>query len=87
MAVFTERTPNPNAVKFKSDKPIFSGEDSFSAMLGEKSEFPILNEILALDNVINVLGYQDFITVNKTDLVEWDELISKVIAIMETHGY
>lgn len=87
MTVYTEPTPNPNAMKFKADKQIFSGDDSYSVTPGQLSEFSILNELIQLKNVDNVFGYQFFITINKNEAIEWAEIIPQVKAIMAEHGY
>lgn len=87
MGVRAETTPNPNAIKFTSDKLIFEGERSISVMPGDTSEHAILNELMELNGVDNVFGYQNFITVNKQFDATWDELTNQVINIMEKHGY
>ncbi|WP_405103240.1 NifU N-terminal domain-containing protein [Oceanobacillus sp. FSL H7-0719] len=87
MAIRIEGTPNPNAMKFTSDKLIFEGTKSFSLMPGNTSEHEILNELMKIDGVDNVFGYQNFITVNKLFDVEWDSLSPKVVELLENHGY
>lgn len=87
MGIRPETTPNPNAIKFTTDKLIFEGTESISVMAGETSEHDILNDLMALDGVDNVFGYQNFITVNKDFDVEWDDLTPKVIEVMEKHNY
>lgn len=87
MAVITEATPNPNAMKFVSDQQIFPGDDSINIKLGETSDFPVLNELIALVEVDNVFGYQFFITINKKETVSWETIIPKVEAVMAAHGY
>ncbi|MFD2630347.1 NifU N-terminal domain-containing protein [Oceanobacillus kapialis] len=87
MSVRAEATPNPNALKFTSDKLIFEGTNSFSVMPGNKSEHAILNDLMELDGVDNVFGYQNFITVNKKFEVEWDNLTQTVIKVIEGYGY
>lgn len=87
MGVRAEATPNPNALKFTTDKVIFEGTDSISVMPGDTSEHDILNDLMKLDGVDNVFGYQNFITVNKFFDVEWDDLEDKVIQIMKEYGY
>lgn len=82
-----EATPNPNAVKFTTDKIIFEGTNSISVMPGDTSEHDILNELMNLEGVDNVFGYQNFITVNKHFDVEWDDLMDKVIHVIESYGY
>ena len=87
MSVRVEATPNPNALKFTTDKLIFEGTNSISVMPGDTSEHEILNELMKVDGVANVFGYQNFITVNKDFDVEWDELSPKVTEVFEKYGY
>ncbi|MGM8212652.1 NifU N-terminal domain-containing protein [Virgibacillus sp. W0430] len=87
MGVRAENTPNPNAIKFTSDKLIFEGTNSISVMPGDTSEHEIMNELMQLEGVDNVFGYQNFITVNKQFDAEWEGLTEKVIAVMEKRGY
>jgi hypothetical protein len=87
MGVRVETTPNPNALKFTTDKLIFEGTNSISVMPGEESEHEIMNDLMKVAGVDNVFGYQNFITVNKQFDVEWDNLTPKVQEIFEKHGY
>jgi len=87
MSVRPETTPNPNAIKFTTNKLIFEGDDSISVMPGDTSEHAILNDLMKVDGVDNVFGYQNFITVNKHFDVEWDELTPKVLDVFKDHGY
>ena len=56
-------------------------------MPGEKSEHEILNDLMKLDGVDNVFGYQNFITVNKEFDADWDELTKDVLEVFKKHGY
>ncbi|WP_100359601.1 NifU N-terminal domain-containing protein [Gracilibacillus suaedae] len=87
MSIHVEATPNPNAMKFTSDKMIFEGNNSISVMPGQTSEHDILNELMKLEGVDNVFGFQHFITVNKKMDVEWDELTGKVEEVITKYGY
>ncbi|TMN23087.1 NifU N-terminal domain-containing protein [Lentibacillus cibarius] len=87
MGVRAESTPNPNAVKFTTDSLIFQGESSISVMPGDTSEHAILNDLMQINGVDNVFGYQNFITVNKNFDVEWDELQPRVMEVLEKYGY
>lgn len=87
MGVRAEVTPNPNALKFTTDKLIFQGDKSISVMPGDTSEHQIMNDLMEIDGVDNVFGYQNFITVNKGFNVEWDDLSPKVIEVFQKHGY
>jgi len=87
MTVITEATPNPNAMKFISNKQIFQGDASISVMPDEISEYDVLNQLMKLEEVDNVFGYKFFITINKHAEIKWEDIIPKVRAIMEKHGY
>ncbi|WP_181349162.1 NifU N-terminal domain-containing protein [Thalassobacillus sp. CUG 92003] len=87
MAITVEGTPNPNAMKFTTDSMIFQGDGSVSVMAGQTSDYQILNDLMALEGVDNVFGFQNFITVNKTFQAEWDGLTPKVEAVLQEHGY
>ncbi|WP_085992756.1 NifU N-terminal domain-containing protein [Oceanobacillus senegalensis] len=87
MSIRVESTPNPNAMKFTTDSIIFEGTSSVSVMPGDTSEHAILNDLMKIDGVDNVFGYQNFITINKQFDVEWDSLTPKVTEIMEKYGY
>lgn len=86
MSVRPEATPNPNAIKFTTDKIIFEGTASISVMPGNTSEHAILNELMQLEGVDNVFGYQNFITVNKQFDAEWDDVTDLVLNVFANHG-
>jgi hypothetical protein len=87
MAVRAEETPNPNAIKFTTDKLIFEGTNSISVMPGNESEHAILNDLMQIEGVDNVFGYQNFITVNKQFDAEWETVTPKVEEVFAKHGY
>lgn len=87
MRVRTETTPNPQALKFVTDKNMFEGTNSISVKPGETSEHSIMNDLMTLDGVNNVFGYQNFITINKDFDALWDTVTPKVIEVIEKHGY
>ncbi len=85
MTVRPEATPNPNAIKFTTDVVMFEGDASISVMPGDVSEHEVMNELMNIDGVDNVFGYQNFITVNKKMDVEWDFLTQKIINVIESY--
>lgn len=86
MAIRPEATPNPNAIKFTTDTMIFEGDASISVMPGDVSEHDVMNDLMKLDDVDNVFGYQNFITVNKQIDAEWDSLTDEVITVLNSHN-
>jgi len=87
MSVRPEVTPNPNAMKYTTNKIIFEGTDSISVLPGDVSEYEILNDLMKIDGVDNVFGYQNFITVTKFFDVEWDEINDQVLEVFRKHGF
>src|SRR5699024_7596110 len=87
MGVRPENTPNPNAIKFTTDKMIFEGNDSVSVMPGEESEHEILTELMQLEDVCIVVEYQHFLTVNQLFHVEWDHIMDQSLVLFVKHGY
>lgn len=85
MAIRPEATPNPNAIKFTTDTMIFEGDASISVMPGDVSEHEVMNDLMKIDGVDNVFGYQNFITVNKQFDAEWDALTNEIVKVIESH--
>ncbi|WP_147803581.1 NifU N-terminal domain-containing protein [Alkalicoccus halolimnae] len=81
--VQAEGTPNPNAMKFTADKVLFEGSGSASFKKSDDTDHPLAKELLALDGVDNIFGFQDFVTVNKLPDAEWDELLPKVEEVFD----
>lgn len=73
-----EPTPNPNAMKFTANQVLFEGSGSASFKKGEETDHALAKELLSLDGVDNIFGFQDFVTVNKEPGAEWDDLLPKI---------
>ncbi len=78
-----DRTPNPNAMKFTAANKIIEGR--LAAKKGDSVDHPLASELLDLDGVDNIFGYEDFITVNKTFEADWDALLPKIQEVFEKH--
>ncbi|UOQ43462.1 NifU N-terminal domain-containing protein [Halobacillus salinarum] len=87
MAIKVEETPNPNARKFTADSLIFQGDGSVSVMPGQTSEHKIMNDLMEFDEVDNVFGFQNFITINKQPNADWETLTPKVEGLLTEYGY
>ncbi|PRO64225.1 NifU N-terminal domain-containing protein [Alkalicoccus urumqiensis] len=76
-----DATPNPNAMKLTADRVLFEGSGSASFKNAEETDHPLAKELLTLDGVDNIFGFQDFVTVNKEPDAEWDALLPEVEAV------
>ncbi|MGI8812573.1 MAG: NifU family protein [Pyrinomonadaceae bacterium] len=70
-----QETPNPNAVKFILKEPVSHGTShSFKNADDAKSD-ALANSIFDIPEVVSVFYMDKMITVEKTDEVEWDEIL------------
>ena len=75
-------TPNPNAIKFTANTTLF--QDRLIAKKGETVDHKLASELLKIEGVDNIFGYDDFVTVNKTFEASWDELLPKIEAVFQS---
>ncbi|MCR6111423.1 NifU N-terminal domain-containing protein [Bacillus sp. A301a_S52] len=76
-----EPTPNPNAMKFTANQVLFEGSGSASFKKGDEPDHALAKELLVLEGVDNIFGFQDFVTVNKEVDADWDSLLPKIEAV------
>jgi hypothetical protein len=83
-AVKTQRTPNPNAMKFTLDRRVVEGTASRSFGSAQAAHGHALAErLFALPGVNNVFMVDDFVTVTKSAESEWDALVPQVVAVLQ----
>jgi len=78
MFVQTEITPNPNALKFLPGK-VVSSNGSFEITKKDKINNDLISKLLDINGVEGIFLGKDFISINKCEEIEWDEI--KHIAI------
>ena len=77
----TETTPNPNSLKFLSEKTISSiGSEEFQKSNIKNLKNPFIKELLGFQGVELVLLSKNFLSVKKTDDVSWNDLKPMVIS-------
>ena len=77
----TESTPNPNSMKFLSEKIISSvGTEEFKKEDISKINNTFIKELLSFNGVELVLFSKNFLSVNKSEEVQWNELKPEVIS-------
>ena len=84
MFIQTESTPNPATLKFLPGQTVLEmGTADFPSAVGAEVS-PLAARIFAVDGVSGVFFGTDFVTVTKTDAVEWDHIKPALLgAIME----
>ena len=77
----TETTPNPDSLKFISDKTLSTiGTEEFKKEREKDIKIPFIKELLNFDGVELVLLSEKFLSVKKTKDVTWNELKPMVIS-------
>ena len=77
----TESTPNPNSLKFLSEKIISAtGTEEFQKSNSRNIGNSFVRELLEFKGVELVLLSKNFLSVNKTEEVSWNELKPMVIS-------
>ena len=77
----TESTPNPNSLKFLSEKTISAiGTEEFQKNKSKNLSNSFIKELLEFKGVELVLLSKNFLSVNKTEDVSWNELKPMVIS-------
>ena len=86
MMIITERTPNPNSLKFLSEKKISTiGTEEFQKKNFDKIENNFVKNLLNLKGVELVLLADNFLSVNKNEEISWDVLKPTVISHMNDY--
>ena len=77
----TQSTPNPNSLKFLSEKTISAiGTEEFQKEKSSNLLNPFIKELLGFKGVELVLLSKNFLSVKKTDDVSWNDLKPMVIS-------
>ena len=81
MFVQTEVTPNPNSLKFLPGKKV-SNSGPYEIINKEDVKNELVRNILSINGVESIFLGQDFISVNKTENIKWDEIKHIVISFI-----
>ena len=77
----TETTPNPDSLKFLSEKTISAiGTEEFQKAKEKEVSIPLVKELLNFKGVELILLSEKFLSVKKTKEVSWNELKPMVIS-------
>ena len=84
MFVQTEITPNPNSLKFLPGKSVsLIGPIEITEI--EKTSNELIKNILSVDGVKSVFLSDDFISVNKQERFEWEDLKHIIISFINDY--
>ena len=81
MFIQTEITPNPNSLKFLPGKAV-SNKGSFEINKKDNTNNELVRNLLSVNGVEGIFLGKDFISVNKNELVVWDDIKHIVISLI-----
>ncbi len=81
MFVQTQKTPNPNSLKFLIGKNI-SNVDSLEFSDKKNTDNELIRNILSVNGVESMFLGSDFLSVNKNENIEWEDIKHIVISLI-----
>ena len=84
MFVQTENTPNPNSLKFFPGKKV-SNDDPLEITDKNESKNELIRNILSINGVTGIFLAEDFLSVNKDEKIEWEDLKHIIISFINDY--
>ena len=84
MFVQTQNTPNPNSLKFLPSKKV-SNDDPFEITDKNKSNNELVRNILSINGVTGIFLSEDFLSVNKDEKTNWEDLKHIIISFINDY--
>jgi len=81
MFVQTEITPNPNSLKFIPGK-LVSNNGSFEITKKDQTDNELVRNLLSINGVTGIFLGSDFLSINKLENVEWENIKHIVISLI-----
>jgi Fe-S cluster biogenesis protein NfuA len=81
MFIQTEVTPNPNSLKFLPGKKV-SNSGQYEITKKDETKNLLVRNLLSINGVKGVFLGEDFISINKKETIDWDEIKHIVISFI-----
>ena len=81
MFVQTEVTPNPNSLKFLPEKKV-SNSGPYEITSKDETQNTLVRNLLSINGVEGIFLGEDFISINKNEIIKWDEIKHIVISFI-----
>ena len=81
MFVQIEVTPNPNSLKFLPGKTV-SNSGSFEVTKKNETDSELIRNLLSVNGVTGVFLGSDFLSINKSENIDWEEIKHIVISLI-----
>ena len=84
MFVQTQKTPNPNSIKFFPGKKV-SLSGSYEIINKNESNNELVRNILSINGVTGIFLAEEFLSVNKKEGINWDDLKHIIISFINEY--
>jgi len=84
MFVQTENTPNPNSIKFLPGKKV-SNNGSIEILSKDETNNELIRNILSVNGVTSIFLGDDFLSVNKREEMNWEDLKHIIISFINDY--
>ena len=81
MFVQTEVTPNPNSLKFLPGKKV-SNSGPYEITSKDETQNTLVRNLLSINGVEGIFLGEDFISINKKEIIKWEEIKHIVISFI-----
>jgi hypothetical protein len=79
MSITVESTPNPRAMKFNVGSPV---GDTATAV-GPDGADERIAPLFEIYGIVSIFMTADFVTVTRSDEVQWDTIVAEAVAVLE----
>lgn len=76
--IYTESTPNPNTLKFVTNKALLLNDSVEFQHIDETDEAPLAKALFGFEGVTNVFISNNFVTISKTEDLLWTEIMISI---------
>ena len=84
MYIQTEKTPNPNSLKFLPGK-VVSNSGSFEVTKKDQVNNNLIRNLLSINGIEGVFLTKDFISINKNEDTPWEDIKHIAISLINEH--
>ena len=81
MFIQTEVTPNPNSLKFLPGKKV-SNSGPYEITNKNETQNALVRNLLSINGVEGIFLGEDFISINKKEIIKWDEIKHIIISFI-----
>ena len=84
MFIQTQKTPNPNSLKFLPGKKV-SNDGPYEFLKKDETSNNLIRNILSINGVTGIFLDEDFLSVNKTENTNWEDVKHIVISLINEY--